>query len=307
MVCVPPAFAEPREEELVQLGIKLRRERRDAEALAQFRLAYQAQPSPRTLVQIGLAEQALDRFVEAERDLETALKADGDPWIRRNQGELRENLTAIRSRLAWLDVEGRDGAELWLNGVQVGRLPHKPVRIVAGVVSVQVRAIGFASWRRTLEARTMETLRVIVELAPVAPPAKATTTGAPLAARQAEQNRSIIAAAPGQRMVGWGLMAVGGGLLLAGATAQVFHERASSHYNDDTLCFYGNLSRDQRCGRYRGQAETTQIVAVAGWVTGGAAIASGLVLVLTSPRRPPSSVRLGRRADAWQVVMEGAF
>src|SRR5437868_2010830 len=67
-------------DEWVERGIELRRTRNDAEALEYFRRAYEIRPTPRTRVQMALAEQALGRWIEAEADLVEALRAQGDAW-----------------------------------------------------------------------------------------------------------------------------------------------------------------------------------------------------------------------------------
>src|SRR3982751_2270792 len=68
-------------EPLIRRGIELRRAGRDAEALEQFRQANQLAPSPRAAAQIGLAEQALGRWLDADGHLRAALAAPSDPWI----------------------------------------------------------------------------------------------------------------------------------------------------------------------------------------------------------------------------------
>jgi hypothetical protein len=79
----------------------------------------------------------------------------------------------------------------------------------------------------------------------------------------------------------------GAGVLLAGAiAAQVIHETATAHYNDDALCFYGDLSRDERCGAYRGRAETAQTLAVLGYVGAGVLGGASVVLFVTLPSSP---------------------
>lgn len=69
-------------------GIRLRAERRDAEALAVFRRAWEAARSPEARAQMALAEQALGLWIDAERDLLAALAAADHPWIARNRGAL---------------------------------------------------------------------------------------------------------------------------------------------------------------------------------------------------------------------------
>src|SRR5580704_13340383 len=77
---------------LVKEGIELRRLHRDADALDAFRRAYALDPAPRTLAQIALAEQALGHFVDAESDLQRAIGAGDDPWIRRSARTLEVGL-----------------------------------------------------------------------------------------------------------------------------------------------------------------------------------------------------------------------
>jgi hypothetical protein len=77
--------------------------------------------------------------------------------------------------------------------------------------------------------------------------------------------------------------------------AQIVHEDRASKYNDDARCFYGQLSRDQRCGTYRGQAETAQTLANIGFVAAGAfgiGAATLLLLQQEAPKSPAASVRV---------------
>lgn len=156
---------------LVKQGLALRRERRDADALDAFRRAYAIDAAPRTLAQLALAEQALGRWVDAEHDLQAALAAD-DPWIASNRRLLGAGLAAIRSHLGSLDVEADvAGAELWVNGARVGRLPlAAPLRVEAGSVIVEVRAEGYAAARRVTSVEPGGSARETVHLVAVAGP-----------------------------------------------------------------------------------------------------------------------------------------
>src|SRR6476646_6198916 len=100
--------------EMVEKGIQLRREHRDAEALEEFRRADRLNPAPRIRAQIGLAEQALAQWVDAEKDLAQALSAHDDPWIRERSEALGAALHNIQQHLGSLKIETNvDGAELW--------------------------------------------------------------------------------------------------------------------------------------------------------------------------------------------------
>src|SRR5580704_12825575 len=79
----PPSTdsATPNDEALIAEGIALREQGRDREALELFVRAAALAASPRATAQIGLAQQALGHWVEAEAGLRTALEQGTDPWI----------------------------------------------------------------------------------------------------------------------------------------------------------------------------------------------------------------------------------
>lgn len=155
---------------LIERGVELRREGRDAEALDVFQQAYVASGSPRAQAQVALAHQALGRWIEAESNLTAALATD-HPWISRNRAPLDQALATIRSHLAWLEVRGTpDGATVEINGRDAGALPlDEPVRVVAGDVVLRVSAEGHAPLSRTLSVRPGARAREIVKLV-AAPP-----------------------------------------------------------------------------------------------------------------------------------------
>ena len=156
-------------ETLTKRGLELRRERRDAEALQQFRHAYTLQPSPRLLAQIALAEQALGRWIDAASHLHESLGAT-DPWIDRNRGLLESGLAAIEGHLGRLEVVAdAPGAELWVNDARVEGLPTASVRVEAGTVVIEVRAPGYATSRRITSVEPGGTARENVHLIRVAP------------------------------------------------------------------------------------------------------------------------------------------
>src|SRR5262245_14916190 len=80
---VSPIAAQDAGDDSIARGVALRRQGRNAEALAEFQKAYARDPSPRALAQIALAQQALGNWVVAETGLVDALAARNDPWIQR--------------------------------------------------------------------------------------------------------------------------------------------------------------------------------------------------------------------------------
>src|SRR3954466_7836710 len=83
------------DEDAIRAGVELRKEQRDAEALDAFRKAFAIKATPRAQAQIALAEQALGRWLEADRDIEAALSATEDPWVVKNRGYLEDARATI--------------------------------------------------------------------------------------------------------------------------------------------------------------------------------------------------------------------
>ena len=96
----------------------------DEGAAREFQKAYDQVHTPRAAGQLGLAEQALGRWEDAERHVGEALHATGDAWVVKNRAILDEALGAIQGHLARVEVIGDpDGADVSVNGRLVGKLP----------------------------------------------------------------------------------------------------------------------------------------------------------------------------------------
>jgi hypothetical protein len=203
----------------LQHGVELRKEGKDEEALAEFTRANTLVSSPRARAQIGLAELALGRWVDAERDLDEALRAKDDAWIARYVPELERSLAIARPHLGWLQVDANvPGAELELNGARAGTLPlSAPARVVAGSVVVEVRAPGYVTVERPVVVAPGAHMREEVTLVPVVAqgqhpaPRATTTTAAPAApAADADAGAGLRVAAIVTSGVALGALAVGG-------------------------------------------------------------------------------------------------
>lgn len=155
---------------LITQGVQLRRQNRDQEALPLFKKAWESDPNGRASGQLGLCEQALGLWVDAETHLKAALARSSEPWIRKNGAMLREALAHVQGRLASLDLWGTPaGARVLVDGQAVGTLPlSSPIRLVDGSRVVTVEAKGFISQSRTLEIKPSSALREHIALAPVA-------------------------------------------------------------------------------------------------------------------------------------------
>lgn len=292
--------------ELIDDGIRLRREHRDAEALQQFQRAQEMAPSPRTLAQVALAEQALGQWDEAERDLGEALEARDDPWIAGHADVFRTTLDFIRQHLGTISVDANvDGAELWMDGSLVGKLPISKMRVAARTAQLELRATGYQTVVRPMELAASESLTLRVEFVK---PAAAAIPDVPVMAPPIEHVPSPGASTP--RTYAWILMGGAAAMLGGALVAQVVQLQKAAHYNDDSLCFYGDLTRDERCGIYRGQAETAQRVANIGYIAAGTLGIASAVLFLAWPDRRPDAIKGARievRATGAQIGYVGEF
>lgn len=177
-IAAPKVVANAESEALVRQGLELRRQGKDQEALDHFNKAYASEKTARTLAQIGLAEQALGRWVEAESHVTSALAATAEPWIRKNRAVLTTALRAIQRHVGSLEVIGPVGAEVRVNDHTVGELPFsRPVRLPIGVAHIEVRKPGYLSTSRPVSITAGILTRESVSL-PGAPPI-AQSTAAP--------------------------------------------------------------------------------------------------------------------------------
>lgn len=267
---------------LVTRGIELREKGNDDEALVLFKQAYAMSPAPRTRAQIALAEQALGIWVRAEADLMSALAAESDPWIVRNRDALDGALATIRRHLGSLEVRGANttGAEVFLDGVAVGRLPAPLLRVEAGRRALEVHAKGFLPAARTIEISAGGVTRETVDLASVQ--AEPTQTP-PASAKESSAPPLVSDPGRGQRVLGWVTTATGGVLILGAITGFLVRQSIVADYNAE--CPGLGRSQSTDCTSKVDASHSWQTLSIVGLVAGGAFTAGGLVLVLTSPKR----------------------
>lgn len=173
--------ASSQEDRLIHQGVESRRKNKDAEALESFRKAYQLNHSPRAVAQMGLAEIALGRWVEAAGHLEEALAQTADPWVAKHLATLNESYGLVRKRVGELDIPGGPpGAAIAVDGVVVGSLPlAKPLRVRSGECRITVSAPGYEAVTRTVDVAAGQLTRETVNLAKVVVPSEsANETGA---------------------------------------------------------------------------------------------------------------------------------
>lgn len=267
-------------EALIAEGVQLRRAHDEEGALERFRRAYELTPSGRALAQIGLAEQALGLWVQAQGHLEEALTST-EAWVERNRRTIEQALEEVRTHVATLDVRTETpGAELFIDGAAMGPLPlSAPLRLVGGAsVSVEVRAPGYRTAERVVVLTGGSTSRESFALVeqppePAAVVEVALTEATATAANEGETLRAVgvTTLVAGTAILGIGALGIG-----------LSFERADV-YNADGCVDLPGMTRSERCGGVRSESEAWSAVGVVGLAAGTAFAVSGIVLLVLAP------------------------
>lgn len=285
----------------IQRGVELRRAGKNSEALAEFRLAYALVPAAPARAQIGLALQALGEWVEAERALGEALRSTDAPWIGRYREVLEGALDTVRSHLARVYVDVNvPSAELFVDGAGGHALPLADgVRVAAGTVALEVRAAGFVPVGRVLTLAPGAEVHELFTLEPTVPavsPAIPSDTGA-------------VAPAPAPRHTVAAVVAFGASaaLVAGGVVAWRVREDDVMHYNDDTRCLVGTLTRDQQCGSVATASNVALGLEIGAFVVAGAAAGVGAWLLWAPAKRATVAMPSCGPAGPLGVVCTGSF
>ncbi len=137
-----PSPAEQRAQPIVEQGLEEMRRSHYREALEAFKQAHDIWPTPSVAARMGLAEQGLGEWIDAERHLQAALQVAADKFINRNREVLEKALTEIQSHLGKLTVEGSPaGAVVRIDGITRGVFPKAgPISVVAGTRTIDLSA-----------------------------------------------------------------------------------------------------------------------------------------------------------------------
>lgn len=247
------------DEALWHQGVELRRQGRDAEALATFEQAHMESGSRRALAQVALAEQALGRWGAAARHLDEVL-ADPDAWVDEHRSTLTQARAEIAPRVGQLEVlVNRAGAQIVIDGTLAGTSPLPgPVPASAGTVSI----------------------RVLLDGAVVAERSATVTAGA--LARGSITVASSLRASSG----GSALPAVGGALLGTGLAAAVgmavawaIREDNAQRFNSDACFDMPGVTRNEQCHDVRATVDGAGTAAIVLGAAGGALVVTGAVLL----------------------------
>ena len=169
-VAAPPATSA---DALIERGIDLRVRGKPAEALALFEQANKLAPSARATAQMGLAEISLHHWLEAETHLQAALTLHDSEWIENQKTlqALEKSLADVELHVAKVRLEGTPGADVFVDGKSVGRLPLSgAVHVNPGPVKIRATAPGHQPVEKEVVGTSGEEVIANLELDPIPVP-----------------------------------------------------------------------------------------------------------------------------------------
>jgi PEGA domain len=283
-------------------GIELAQQGLYEAALEQFNAAYTASPHFAVLYNIGQAQMALGRPLEAIEALSKYLRdgADQVPLSRREQVQAQIGL--LESRLAELSITAnRVGAVIRVDGRDVGRTPlFQPIRLAAGLHTVTASLLNDAQ-PITREISLRESERQTLELTFTGPPPATGPVGSisEVGPGSAQPPELLLAAAPveprepwyfrGKTMRRMAYVVAGAGVLSAGAAVGIYLGKRGQYQDWQA----GNVAlRGDAMNSAAYMAQATSNNALAGSlgnandaivglsIAGGALVAAGVTLFL---------------------------
>lgn len=280
----PTDATRERVEEHLRRGVELRRTGHDDEAVAEFEAAYRLAPGPRTTAQLGLARQAVGAWLDADRLLRESLASTDDPWVSRNRAALESMLAVTANHLGTLEVRANvPGASVVMDGVTVATLPMSaPLRVLSGVVSLEVTAPGYAAVARRFVVDPGSTVRESVTLRPLAPPTLTPHATPPLAARLPATSEPL-AQRPWWRRWAWAPTVAGGVSLALAGVALAAREDAAVRYNS-ARCPPPPPPTPSTCADLNSAASTWEATAWIAGASGTALLAAGVVMYVVPAR-----------------------
>lgn len=131
--------AHSRAREAFRSGVKAFQAEDYREAAAQFHRAYEIKPAWKLLFNIGQCEAALKNYGLALDAFEGYLAQGGDEVDRARQREVLAEVQRLREMVGYLEVEGREGDVVVVDGYERGALPLiANLRLSVGQARVEV-------------------------------------------------------------------------------------------------------------------------------------------------------------------------
>jgi hypothetical protein len=249
-----------------------------AGALALLKEVAAVKSTPQVRFNMALCEEKLGKLVAALGDYELAAADARAEKADQVAEEVEGRLESLRQRIPKLTIKrgaGADAASISVDGVSVGdQVVGTPMPTDPGPHAVEAKAPGFKQFRQSVRVaeQQSETIEVVLEAEPVPPPGSLPGGAAQPRGRD------------GVRTAGYVVGGVGVASLIASG---VFFYLRQQKINDLDKSCPNRICPSHAYDSDRDAGKTYTVVADVTLAVGVAAVAGGVVLVLTS--RPSSS------------------
>jgi hypothetical protein len=300
-------------------GVRLLQKGDNRGALAKFNEAFALVQSPKIMFNMGKAYRALGDDVEALRAYDAFL--DEAPYApKASRAEAEREVQTLRPKLAYIEVDAEDsGSTVRIDGRDMGKTPLVRAVVVApGAHEVKVEKAGMVTEKRSVAPIAGQKVRVVVKLSavpapePTKPPVVVTRPpNDTLAARRVAngdtdttqsndrhppriENPPVDVPPSGRPWhytaawvsVGLSAVALGGGI-----TAQVLWSQKNAEFNSVKNAMGGYQCTTRMppdfggppCLSLHQAADLRLTLAIAGYMTAGAAAIAALVFYVTAP------------------------
>jgi hypothetical protein len=289
------AAAETEEPEtLIRQGIELRRKGDDARAHGYFKRAYELSKTPRAAAQLGLVDQALGRWLEAEILIVQAV-ASNDPWVQQHRSTLDDGLKVVRQHLGGVVVGDAPAGTTWSDADHAaGPLPAGgAIWVSPGESTLRFEAPGQTALTKTVKVAAGESVSVKVDFAPQGGAAGGTATGDANAPGGSEPSGGSVSQPASQpaadqnvgragRIAG---IAVAGAGVALGVGGFLFRTVATNKLDAINNAAASGMPYDKANDNW----QTFDRVGVAMLIAGGAAIVGGAVLYIVNMHKAPEA------------------
>jgi len=275
------ARAEDSPEALIKQGVEMRRQGDDAKAHGYFKRAYELSQTPRAAAQLGLVEQALSYFLDAQGHLAEALASD-DAWVAQHRKVLETSLTTVRGHLGQITVRGAPaGTTVEVGGrAAVALASGGIVWVNPGTTALVFNAAEHEPAARNATVAAGASIELDVELPAVARPVAAAPSAAePVAATAAATVQKAGPPAAGEdhgralRVAGLTTAGAGLGIGVAGAVIYSIGRSKLDAINSDATA---GKPYNESNGNY----QTYGDLGLGLMIGGGAALVTGGLLYL---------------------------
>lgn len=146
-------------------GVALFTESKFGEALAEFERAYEIAPHPLVLYNIAGCHRELSHYAEAVKFYKRFLDEGKGKVPKDRLIAAQTELDGILARIARITVAAPDGAQLTLDGADLGTMPiDMPLMVAPGEHKVVVRSQGMRDAERTVRVASGDVVDVAMKL-----------------------------------------------------------------------------------------------------------------------------------------------